>query len=414
MAKNLSTFFNALLLAQKKLAIELYFVGGCVRDALLGELSDDFDLVTSGELDQLRALMTGWDFECSLFGTLSTTLEGKQIDLATFRKESYNDQSGLPQVFPGTIEDDILRRDFTVNTGYVKLSEDSIANFIGETGHLSEAHKPLEIAFSHPKFEEDVRKRQLRILHKDSFKEDATRMLRAVKYTTVKGFFMEAETQRALEHAVKERIIDRCSKVRVREILLNLASANQGELMIEKCIRWKLLPFLQASDDGIALSSLGFEGLSVRLNDQYPETFAKVKKGLLTLLYAYRGQLDFFDGAERSVQKLARQCEKIKMLKMDEPKPLYDQLVKAEPETVIFAMLLGVLNEARYAYYKTHLEGIRLELSGDDLKDMGFKEGPMIGDALKRLLDTEIEHGENYSKEKEIEWIESVYDEYGH
>jgi len=48
------------------------------------------------------------------------------------------------------------------------------------------------------------------------------------------------------------------------------------------------------------------------------------------------------------------------------------------------------------------------------LKDMGFKEGPMIGDALKRLLDTEVEHGENYSKEKEIEWIESVYDEYGH
>lgn len=418
MVKDLSAFFTALLKAQKMLSYDIYFVGGCVRDALLGAVSDDLDLVTNGDLNQLRTVMTEWDFERSLFNTLSITLQGKQIDLATFRKERYNDESGLPLVFPGTLEDDIQRRDFTVNTGYVRLSEDSIAYFIATKNSQGEAPVPStscylpEIAFSHPKLNEDIQKRQLRILHKDSFKEDATRMLRAVKYTTAKGFILEADTQRALEQAVKERLIDRCSQTRVREIILTLANSSLGELMIEKCHQWKLLPSLQ--DEAVVLSGMNVKRLAHRLKDKYSLTFEGINKGLLTLLYAYRNQLSFFEGATRPIQKLAERCEKIKLLKMDDTKSLYEHLYLAEPECIVFAMLVGVLNEARYDYYKTHLEGIRLALSGDDLKAMGFKEGPEIGDCLKRLFDAQIAHGENYSKEREIEWIESVYDEYGH
>lgn len=418
MVKDLSTFFTALTHAQQMLAVDIYFVGGCVRDALLGEISEDLDLVTSADLDQLSAVMHAWDFERSFFNTLSINIQGKQIDLSTFRKECYNDESGLPQVFPGSIEDDIFRRDFTVNTGYVRLSEESIAYF--SRGANSQRMQTLEseIAYSHPMFRADLQKRLLRILHHNSFKEDATRMLRAVKYTTVKGFFVEADTQSALEQAVKDRVIDRCSKVRVRQILLDLANSPQGTYMILKCIKWGVLPHMQASDDAaewnIKIIERDMKGLLKRLKEKYPSTFEAVNSGLLALLYVYRDHLDFFSGAGRPVQKLVMQCRQIRLIHMEEPQSLYEHLRLAQPECVVFAILDGVLNEARFDYYKAYLEGIRIELSGEDLKALGFKEGPEIGDILKRLLRVQIANGENYSKEKEIKWIESIYNEYGY
>src|SRR5438445_3244777 len=101
---------------------DLWLVGGAVRDELLGRSHDnDFDLVTRGSSAELAQLL--YDARISTmapvtyerFGTAMVEVKGVKIEIVTARRESYEDSSRKPSVEPATLEEDALRRDFTVN-----------------------------------------------------------------------------------------------------------------------------------------------------------------------------------------------------------------------------------------------------------------------------------------------------------
>ena len=111
------------------LGIDLYLVGGSVRDVLADAPLTDIDIMASGSAERLvESIRRRGDAKvrkASAFGTWSLTVQGVDVDLATARRETYERPGALPTVIPGTVEDDLARRDFSINAMAISLGEDS-------------------------------------------------------------------------------------------------------------------------------------------------------------------------------------------------------------------------------------------------------------------------------------------------
>ena len=156
-------------------------VGGVVRDALLGvEPGGEVDLVVEGDaLELARALARRLGGEVELhprFGTAEVTIGGGRIDIVGARSERYPAPGALPEVRPGTLEDDLARRDFTVNAMAYGLSGPRAGDFMDPHGGLA-----------------DLDRRLLRTLRPGSFREDPSRLVRAARYIARLGMSLAPE-----------------------------------------------------------------------------------------------------------------------------------------------------------------------------------------------------------------------------
>ena len=116
------------------------------------------------------------------FGTASVKIAGVTIDVVTARRETYPRPGALPRIEPSTIDDDLRRRDFTINAMAVRLDGDRRSSI--PSGGLS-----------------DLQQQTVRVLHARSFEDDATRIYRALRYATRLGFRLDPETALFLEQA---------------------------------------------------------------------------------------------------------------------------------------------------------------------------------------------------------------------
>ncbi|MBN1644188.1 MAG: CCA tRNA nucleotidyltransferase [Dehalococcoidales bacterium] len=163
-----------------------YLVGGIVRDLLLGQGNLDLDLVVEGEAIAIAkqfAEKTGGKLTPHpMFNTARITLGERHIDVAMARTETYAKPGALPTVKPGTIKTDLFRRDFTVNAMAVYLTPDRYGELIDLYGGR-----------------DDLKNKLIRVLHDKSFSDDATRILRAIRYEQRLGFKIEPETLKLLK-----------------------------------------------------------------------------------------------------------------------------------------------------------------------------------------------------------------------
>src|SRR3990170_5068442 len=126
---------DALILAARARSLALYAVGGCVRDLLLERPILDLDLTLEGDAPALaRATATGLpDVRCTVhpaFRTATLKSDGIRIDVASARGETYQRPGALPTVRPGSLRDDLSRRDFTPNTLALALTGDRAGDLI--------------------------------------------------------------------------------------------------------------------------------------------------------------------------------------------------------------------------------------------------------------------------------------------
>ena len=192
--------------------VELWLVGGPVRDALLGHPVHDLDVTSEMPAAELGAILAtrldGAIRARSQFGTVKLRLGKRTIDLATTRTERYAKPGALPSVSPGDIRIDLARRDFSINAMALSLHPQRFGELLDTQGGAT-----------------DVESRTLRALHERSFQDDATRLLRAVRYMARLAFQPEPETQRWLTRDLP--YLDTISPVRLRrEIELLLAEAD--------------------------------------------------------------------------------------------------------------------------------------------------------------------------------------------
>jgi len=167
-----------------------YAVGGCVRDWLLGVAeTPDLDVAVEGDgIAVARAagrFLGGTLTVHQQFGTATRRLRRLRVDFATCRRETYAKPAAYPKVIPGTLEDDLFRRDFTINAVAVALSPARFGTLVD----------PFHGA-------RDVRRHVVRILHARSFLDDPSRILRGIRFVRRFGFRWEPATARAAHAAL--------------------------------------------------------------------------------------------------------------------------------------------------------------------------------------------------------------------
>jgi poly(A) polymerase len=214
---------------------ELALVGGPVRDAFLGRTAFDLDFTTDARPERILEIVTPissarWDVGRA-FGTIGARVAGEQVEITTYRSDAYEPGSRKPEVrFGDTLEDDLVRRDFTVNSMALRLPARVL---VDPTGGI-----------------EDLLGRRLRTPQRPdvSFSEDPLRMLRAARFAAQLGFTVEAETRDALADLAERLSI--VSAERVKDELTKLllaASPRPGlELLVESGIADLILPELPA------------------------------------------------------------------------------------------------------------------------------------------------------------------------
>ena len=188
----------------------LALVGGPVRDALLDRPVRDLDFTTDARPEQARALLKGWAdqaWEVGIaFGTVGARKDGIDIEITTYRSEVYRSDSRKPEVTYGeTLEDDLARRDFTVNAMAVELPDKT---FVDPHDGLHDLAAGVLRTPGRPE---------------DSFDDDPLRMMRAARFAAQLGFAVDPAVTTAIE-AMSERITI-VSAERVRDELVKLVCA---------------------------------------------------------------------------------------------------------------------------------------------------------------------------------------------
>ena len=178
--------------AGQALGMPAYAVGGCVRDWLFGLANTaDLDVTVEGSgiavARSAAEALHGTIEPHEQFGTATVILPHplRRVDFATCRKETYAEPAAYPKVRPGRLDDDLFRRDFTMNAMAVALEP---ARF----GRLIDPYQGAR----------DLRGRRLRILHARSFLDDPSRILRGIRFAQRFGLRWELSTRQALREAM--------------------------------------------------------------------------------------------------------------------------------------------------------------------------------------------------------------------
>ncbi|MCX7597579.1 MAG: hypothetical protein N2512_01735 [Armatimonadetes bacterium] len=219
-----------------RLGVRAYLVGGPVRDALLGRRVADVDVVVEGDAHALAlALAEEVGGKAVLHRDFLTAVVrlpgGRHWDLATARRESYPVPGALPVVEPACIEDDLGRRDFTINAMAWRLRPEGPAELLDPFGGRR-----------------DIKQRLLRALHDRSFLDDPTRIVRAAVYVARLGFALETATRKHLAAAVTSGALATVSGNRLGEQLRRGLETDAAPGVLSNLQTWGVLSELGLPD----------------------------------------------------------------------------------------------------------------------------------------------------------------------
>ena len=364
----------------------VYLVGGVVRDLLLGYPNFDLDLVVEGDAVEL-AQQAAETSQAKLlahhrFGTAKLRYENFTLDLATARKETYAKPGALPTVTPGTLKDDLIRRDFSINAMAISLASN-------DYGELVDPHQGKN----------DLEHRLIRILHPGSFSDDATRILRAVRYEQRLGFELETQTAQLLKLDIP--MLNTISGDRIRHELELIFKEKQPEFVINRLGELGVLqgisPFLKG--DGWIVEKFN---KARRLNKptQLPSLY------FCLLIYSFSetdieqflARLNIPAKLSRAMRDTLRLKNILPLLGRSSLKPseIYYLLRKYEPLAIQANAIASEPSMAhRYLQlFLTKLRYVRTSLDGEELKRLGISAGPEMGKVLQILhkakLDGEV------------------------
>ena len=245
----------------------LYLVGGVVRDLLLSRPNFDLDLVLEGDAinlaERLLQVRQGRIITHRRFGTAELQWDKWSVDLATARSETYVEPGALPSVSPGSIEDDLFRRDFTINAMAVMLNPNRYGLLIDLYGGR-----------------DDLEHKLIRVLHENSFVDDATRIWRGLRYEQRLNFQLGENSLKLLKRNVS--MLDTISGDRIRHELELVLEEEFPEKVLLRAKKLKVLPKLHPALKGDDWLAEKFEQARELSSPNSPSV------GLYLALLAYR------------------------------------------------------------------------------------------------------------------------------
>jgi|GEM_PF-207113 len=393
----------------------IYLVGGVVRDLFLSRENRDFDLVvTGGEMGKIitevsSELQGEYNFN-DHFRTGSIKLpDGFNLDLAETRRERYLYPGVLPEVEVTTdIMEDLFRRDYTVNALALDITPDN-------WGELLDPFQGYQ----------DIKKKVLRTLHRFSFLDDPTRIIRGIRLAYQLGFNFEKQTGELIEEAITIGYFSRLAPVRVIKEL---------ELLFGEKVTPQLLEFL------VDIPVFRLLNLDIKINQEIVKQFSELERYLNEFRTGYwKGVLK--NNLEEWVLRFALFLDNISLkelenwrIKEDYKKilvsynsnlHLFQELnVVVGPVELVnmlkslsMAEVIVLLVKARDEQVKNNLKKylqlsrIKREITGTDLLELGFKPGPVINKILNRVYQAKL-RGEITTREEELAYVRRISKEY--
>lgn len=215
--------------------VELYIVGGAVRDLFQNKKVQDWDLATNTVPEKILSIFPKKSYYNNKYGTVTITTGKKKIEITTFRSEkNYKDKRHPDKVRWGTnIQEDLSRRDFTINAIALKPQ------------FFEESDKKIDFQVIDPyRGINDIQKKIIKAVGdaNDRISEDALRMMRAIRISAQTGFDIDKDTLKAIKNNWK--LIKNISWERIRDELFKIIIAPNSKKGIELLYRTKLLKYI--------------------------------------------------------------------------------------------------------------------------------------------------------------------------
>ena len=328
-----------------------WIVGGAVRDALLGTPPREIDVVVVGDPEPVALELGEILAFHERFGTYDVADNGCLFDVVRARAESYAAPGALPDVRPGDLDDDLARRDFTVN-----------ALALSPGGDLRGAPRALE----------DLEAGRLRVLHDGSFADDPTRLWRLVRYAVRLGFVPEPETDRLATQAVRDGVLATVSGDRLGSELRLALDEPSPLAVLHAAQNLGIAPGLRLDPELVADALALLPSAGARRD--------------LTLLGAVLpdGAWPEPYGFNAHELRILQRCAALEPVRGGRPSEVVAQ-VRGEPlEAVAVAGARGDVVAA--GMYLAQWRHVGLAIGGHDLLAAGVPEGPEIGRRLQRVL----------------------------
>lgn len=361
---------------------EAYIVGGAVRDYLLNLPLDDIDFTTNARPENIKEIFEKTNPIGERFGTIQVLLGNESYEITTYRKETeYNDNRHPDKlIFSDSLEEDIIRRDFTINA----LALDKESNLIDLVDGLK-----------------DIKEKTIRTVGNpdERFKEDGLRKWRAVRFASQKGFSISSETKASITKSPDTSSI---SFERIREeltkILLSKNSYIGGQLLLETGLYPKLLErlFHRTFDkdkllEAFNIVSLVKNNLSLRLaalvlpfNEEEAEHFLKslkYSKNTIKKVLNYKKYLDLtIAGGEKNYKKGASILGRDNLLNLSylqEAIAIFNNDEKLKKDIEYTRKYIEKIIQEFHPLVRSELK-----INGNDLMKMGY-----MGKEIKTVLD---------------------------
>jgi len=378
----------------------LYLVGGVVRDLLMGQTNLDLDLVVEGnaiELAQhLAEINRGKITTHPHFNTAKLQWDKWSVDLATARSETYAKPGALPTVTPGSINNDLFRRDFTINTMAIDLNPSHYGELIDQYGGR-----------------DDLEHKLIRVLHEKSFTDDATRIWRGLRYEQRLDFQLEATTLQLLKRDIP--MLDTISGDRIRYELECILKEKRPEKVLRRAEELNILKWLHPSLKGDGWLAKKF-GQARQLNFPNPPPV-----GLYLALLVYpltNEETEPLISFLRLPKSLAQTLRDTISLKTKLPSLADPELSPSSTYRLLHGYSLQAVTANSLAcdspvahqhiqLFLGKLRYVRSALTGNDLQKMGIAPGPQIKEILQRLHEAKLD-GKVTSRRDEVEMVEGV------
>ncbi|MCM8780059.1 MAG: hypothetical protein NC914_02795 [Candidatus Omnitrophica bacterium] len=398
----------------ERLGFRAYLVGGFVRDLILGVPNLDMDIVIEGDglkfAEELCAILNAKLTRHRRFGTATITAPGNfKIDVATARKETYAHPAALPNVTAGDIQDDLLRRDFTINAMAISISSSDFGKFVDFFGGKS-----------------DLMHGHIRVMHDLSFIDDPTRILRAIRFEQRYHLKIETHTYKLLKSALERNMLEAVDKQRIRDELILMLKENEPIRYIKRANKLLGLSFISPKIRFTKSLAAQLYKVEKEIN-WFKSAFPRkrlIDAWLLYLIvllkrlkkrevlsfanrYALRtGEVKRIISFEENFDRLNCRLNK----KDIRPSRIYRLLEPLSYEVIILIKAVSKrrLVKKHIADFLKVYNGMRLHVNGEDLKKMGLKPGPSFKKLLLKLLYAKIDYGLK-TREEELNFISGKF-----
>lgn len=369
---------NQIMDSMNRAGHQVFIVGGCVRDILMGRAPEDWDLCTSARPEEIKECFSGAEtIDIGMaHGTIAVIIDGKPIEITTYRIDGEYRDSRHPEkvTFTTDIEEDLARRDFTINSMAYNKERGLVDPFGGRM---------------------DIRKQVIRCVGNPDkrFSEDALRILRGLRFASTLGFIIEDCTAKAMNTS-KSKLADISAErvsVELSKLLLG-KNATKSVLAYGEIFK-VFLPEIHIENGELLKNAKG--NLIIALSLMIPE---KGGQALRRLKFSNEiaGAVDTLTTWQRGELP----ADKIKL------KEILSHMGLKKTESLIALKeaygedmaecrrLLKQIIEKDECY---SLE--QLAVNGRDLIEIGFMAGPNVGNTLAKLLEYVIQHPEMNKKE---------------